>query len=128
MYVRSAFATIEAWIYVMKQIALRSHPDPNCRTISEAERAFAQEQEYKLTDQGDVETRRTKISLAPNLRFAFKLLSKACSVPFELDLSGSESQSFKRAIKIRDRITHPKTVSDINISDEDYKDVTTGLG
>jgi hypothetical protein len=57
MFVRSAFATVEALIYVMKQMALRAHPDPKCPTISEAERAFAQEYEYRLTDSGDVETR-----------------------------------------------------------------------
>ena len=128
MFVRSAFATIEAWIYVMKQIALVSHPDPKCPTISEAERAFAQELEYKLTDSGDVETRRTKISLEANLRFGFKLLAKAVSIPSELDVSGSEWQSFRRAIKIRDRITHPKSVADLNISDEDYNDLSVGFG
>jgi hypothetical protein len=128
MYVRSAFATIEAWIYVIKQMALRAHPDPKCPTISEAERAFAQEHEYRLTESGDVVTRRTKISLEANLRFGFKLLAKAGSVPSELDVSGAEWQSFKRAIKIRDRITHPKTVSDLNISDEDYNDVSGGFG
>ena len=128
IYVRSVFATIEAYIYVLKQIALRMHPDPKCPTISEAERAFAHEQEYRLTDSGDVITRRTKISLEANIRFAFKLLAKAGSLPSELDVSGSEWQSFRRAIKIRDRITHPKSVSDLNISDEDDKDVSVGFG
>jgi hypothetical protein len=128
MHVRSISATIEAFIYVWKQTALRAHPDPKCPAISEAERAFAQEQEYRLADSGDIEIRRTKISLEANLRFAFKLLAKACSVPFELDLSGSEWPSFRRAIKIRDRITHPKSVSDLNISDEDANDVSEGFG
>jgi hypothetical protein len=128
MYVRSAFATIEAWLYVWKRIALSAHPDPKCSTISEAERTFAQEHEYRLTDSGEVETRRTKISLAANLRFGFKLLAKAASVPSELDVSGSEWQTFRRAIKIRDRITHPKSVSDLNISDEDFNDVSVGFG
>src|ERR1017187_10593828 len=58
MHVRSIFATIDAWIYVWKQIALKAHPDPKCPTISEAERAFAQEQEYRLADSGDVEITR----------------------------------------------------------------------
>jgi len=128
VFVRSAFATIEAEVYVMKQMAVSWHPGLKWRpTISEAERAFAQEHEYRLTDSGDVETRRAKISLEANLRFAFKLLAKAGSVPSELDVSGSEWQSFRRAIKIRDRITHPKSVSDLNISDEDYNEVTAGL-
>jgi hypothetical protein len=128
MYVRSVFATIEAWIYVMKQMALAAHPDPECPTISESERAFAQEQEYRLTDSGDVEIRRAKISLEVNLRFAFKLFAKSGYVSSELDVSGSEWQTFRRAIKIRDRITHPKSVSDLNISDDDFKDATAGLG
>lgn len=128
MFVRSVFATIEAWIYVMKQIALRMHPDPKCPTISEAERAFAQELEYKLADSGDVETRRAKISLEANLRFGFKLLAKAGKLSSELDVSGSEWRSFCRAVKIRDRITHPKSVSELNISDEDYNAVSAGFG
>jgi hypothetical protein len=128
IYVRSTFALIEAWIYVMKQIALAMHPDPRCPTISEAERAFAQEQEYRLTDSGDVEIRRTKISLEANLRFGFKLMAKSGSILSELDVSGSEWQSFRRAAKIRDRITHPKSVADLIISDEDYNDVSVGFG
>jgi hypothetical protein len=43
-------------------------------------------------------------------------------------VSGSEWQSFRRAIKIRDRITHPKSVANLNISDEDYNDVSVGFG
>jgi hypothetical protein len=128
IYVRSVFATIEAWIYAMKQMALKWHPDPMCPTISEAERAFAQELEYKLTDSGEVESRRAKISLEVNLRFAFRLFAKSGYLTSDLDVSGSEWQVFRRAIKIRDRITHPKSVSDLNISDDDFKDVTTGLG
>jgi len=128
MYIRSAFATIEAWIYVMKQIALRAHPDPNCATINQAERAFAQEQEYKLADSGDVEIRRTKISLQANVRFAFKLLAKAGSVEQQLNVSSSEWQAFRRAITVRDRITHPKSVSELVITDEDYNDVSVGFG
>src|ERR1035441_1764804 len=128
MYVRATFATIEAWIYVMKQMALAWHPDPKCPTISEAERAFAQEQEYRLTDSGDVEIRRTKISLEANLRFGFKLMATSGSILSELDVSGSEWQSLRRAIKIRDRITHPKSVADLNISDEHYNDVSAGFG
>ncbi len=44
LYTRSVFALIEALIFVMKQMALSFHPEPNCETISQAERVFAQEQ------------------------------------------------------------------------------------
>lgn len=123
MRIRSTFATIEALTYVWKQIALAAHPNPQCSVITEAERAFAQEQEFRLTETGDVEIRRTKISLEANLRFAHKLLAKSCSITSELDVSRIGWQSLKRAIKIRDRITHPKHVSDVTISAEEYTDV-----
>jgi len=128
MYIRSTFATIEALTYVWKQIALEAHPDPRCPVITEAERAFAHEQEYKLTDKGDVEIRRTKIALEANIRFAFKLLAKSASISSELNVSGSEWQSLRRAIKIRDRITHPKHISDLTISDEECNDVSAAFG
>jgi len=81
-----------------------------------------------LTDSGDVEIRRAKISLETNLRFGFKLMAKSDSIVSELDLSGSEWQSFRRAIRVRDRITHPKSFADLIISNEDFNDVTAGFG
>ncbi len=118
---------IEAVIYVMKQIAVEAHPDPKCPTISEAERAFAAEREVKLTAEGDVEQRAAKIPLETNIRFAFKLLAKASGVSTVLDVSGPEWQSLQRAIKVRDRITHPKTISDLAISDAELSDVVIGF-
>lgn len=128
MFIRATFASTEASIYVLKQTALIQRHNPMCPTISEAERTFAQEQEYKLTDTGEVEIRQAKISLEANMRFAFKLLGKALSIPSALDVSGSGWQSFKRAIKIRDRITHPKSVSDLTVSDEEVNDLAIAFG
>jgi len=127
MFVRVTFASIEALIFVMKQIALVAHPDPKCPTISEAERAFAMELDFKLTLSGDVEQRAAKIPLETNIRFAFKLLAKASNAPTVLDVSGPEWQSLQRAIKVRDRITHPKNISDLTISDEELSDVVIGF-
>jgi hypothetical protein len=124
IYVRSTFASIEAVIYVIKQIALAAHPDVKCQTITEAERAFAQEQTYKLTDSGDVKIHLAKITLETNIRFSFKLLAKACEIPSKLDVSGPEWQSFQRAINVRDRITHPKVVADLTVSDTEFREVS----
>jgi hypothetical protein len=127
MLVRGIFATIEAVIYVTKQIALAAQSDPKCPTISEAERAFAMERDFKLTPSGDVVQRDAKIPLEANIRFAFKLLAKAGSASTLLDVSGLEWQSLQRAIKVRDRITHPKNISDLTISDAELSDVMIGF-
>jgi hypothetical protein len=127
MLVRVIFATIEALIYVMKQIALAAHPDPKCPTISEAERAFAIERDFRLAPSGDVEQRTAKIPLETNIRFAFKLLAKAGTIPTALDVSGPEWQSLQAAIKVRDRITHPRSISDLTISDAELSGVMIGF-
>jgi hypothetical protein len=127
MLIRGIFASIEALIFVTKQLALVLHPDPKCPTISEAERAFAMDRDFKLTPSGDVEQRAAKISLETNIRFAFKLLAKATEAPTVLDVSGPEWRSLQRAIKVRDRITHPKNISDLTISDEELADVMIGF-
>jgi len=127
MHIRGIFATIEAVIYVMKQIALAAHPDPKCLTISEAERAFAMERVFKLMPSGDVEQQAAKIPLETNIKFAFKLLAKAGSASTVLDISGTEWQSLQGAIKVRDRITHPKNISDLTISDTELSDAMIGF-
>ena len=127
MIVRVTFATIEAAIYVFKQFALAADFEPNGPTISEAERGFAVEREFKLMPSGDVEQRAAKISLETNIRFTFKLLVKASKAPLALDISGPQWQSLQRAIKVRDRITHPKNISDLTISDAEFPDVIVGF-
>jgi hypothetical protein len=41
----------------------------------------------------------------------------------ELDVGGSEWQSFLEAIKVRNRITHPKKTADLVVSQDDLKNV-----
>ena len=127
LYTRSVFALIEALIFVMKQMALSFHPEPDCETISQAERVFAQEQVYRLSESGDIEVHRNKVTLETNIKFSFKLFAKSGYVSATLDVSGSEWQALKKAIKVRDRITHPKKVADIEILDHEFEAVRTSL-
>jgi hypothetical protein len=119
LFIRSSFATIEAMIFVMKQIAVVVHPDPDCQMLTQADKAFAHEQEFKLTNTGDVEIRPAKIPLEANVQFAFKLLAKSTSTSSVLDVAGHQWQAFQGAIKLRDRITHRKKLSDLPVSDEE---------
>lgn len=127
LYTRSVFALIEALIFVMKQMALSFHSEPDCETISQAERVFALEQVYRLSDSGDIEVHRNKITLETNIKFSFKLFAKSGYVSATLDVSGSEWQALKNAIKVRDRTTHPKTIADLEILDHEFEDVRTSL-
>jgi hypothetical protein len=128
MWIRAAFATLEALIYVWKQMAVEYHPDPNCSVITHAERVFAREQEYCLSEKGEVKIRGAKVSLKTNIKFAYKLLAKAGSTTSELDTSGQEWDSLLKAIAVRDRITHPKSTGDLIITGDEYKTVSRAFG
>jgi hypothetical protein len=119
---------LEALIYAWKQMAVEYHPDPDCKVITQAERVFAEEKEYGLSDKGDVEIRRGKVGLKTNIKFAYKLLAKAGSIPLELDVSGTGWQSLVKAIEIRDRITHPKNTNDLILTADENNTVSRAFG
>lgn len=129
MWVRTSFATLEALIYAWKQMAVEYHPDPDCKVITQAERVFAEEKQYRLSDDGDVEVRKGKVDLETNIRFAYKLLAKSGSIPSKLNERGSsEWQTLQKAIEIRNRITHPKSTRDLVLTGDEYNTVSHAFG
>ncbi|HXD34659.1 MAG TPA: hypothetical protein VN643_26295 [Pyrinomonadaceae bacterium] len=75
-----------------------------------------QETSYQLTDAGEVKWKKAKLRLDSNLIFCFRMLAKAARVEFELKRDGEGWKDFKTAIGIRDRLTHPRRLEDINVS------------
>jgi hypothetical protein len=112
--IRSVFSYIEAITYSIKALILS---DPDSSKLSEGEKVFASELTYDLKSNGDVVIRPTKIQLTSNVRFTFKIFSKIFGSWTELDTAGQGWECLQRSIKVRDRITHPKTSSDLAISD-----------
>lgn len=117
--IRTAFALIEALVFAMKTIAIRS-PGPGA--LSHGEIALAQEEDYELSDKGDVQVRPARLSFLKNLRFAFYLFEKTTGAEHQLDVAGNGWQSLQRAIKVRDRLMHPKWPSDLKVTDNEARD------
>jgi hypothetical protein len=60
-----------------------------------------------------------------NFKFAFQAMSAVVGIEFDLNLGHDPRwQSFRMALEIRNRITHPKHVHDMTISDEEIVHVT----
>jgi hypothetical protein len=116
--VRSLFACIEGMSYRMKYVALIMARNHSVR-LSPAERALMKEESYDLNDKGEAAISKSKLRTADNLLFSLKIAARACKTPFEIDKGGEGWGSFKDALKIRDRITHPKNSQDLLISDEE---------
>jgi hypothetical protein len=117
-YVRALFAAIEGINYRMKHLAINLS-DSNQITFTVAEKAALLEESYDIDDKGNAVIVKGKLRTANNLLFSFKSLAQAFGVSHEVDKNSSEWNCFKEAIKIRDRITHPKCMNDLTISDKE---------
>ncbi len=112
--VRAIFVYIEAVIEIIK-IELRSNirTDFITPTLSDRESRLLGSLSIFRTDDH-------RIGLLDNLKGTFKLASRLWELQdFELDTGGLDYEDFRRAKVARDRLTHPKTYCDIQITDED---------
>jgi hypothetical protein len=121
-YVRTTFAFIEGMTFGIKQFTFGVAKKAGVRLL-EAEKALLAEEDYDLDDKGEVTTASAKISITRNVRFAFKILGRAGAFSYELKVDDEGWDSFKKSIKIRDRLMHPKRSEDLAISDQELETV-----
>jgi len=117
-FIRAVFAYLEATTYSVKAWSA-GYCMENDIEITPQERYFATDTEYELDEKGKVIEAIAKISLARNIRFALSLNRRAHKVAEPFDASVKWWGCLREAIKIRDRLTHPKMPADLDVSPED---------
>lgn len=118
-YVRTVFASIEAVIYVLKQHALQHR---QLGGFSDGEIAMLEEKTY-TPDKGKGRAKPKFLRLNENFPFAIGVLYRVLKSPFKLDKKGKEWEAFKKAIEVRNRITHPKLLELLGVNDEEIEAV-----
>jgi len=116
--IRAIFAYIEAATFSVKAWSAGYCMDHDI-DITPQERYFATDTEYELNEKGEVVEAVAKISLSRNVRFAIAMIRKAHSIKEPFNASVEWWSQLKKAIKVRDRFTHPKLPGDLDISGED---------
>lgn len=116
--VRAIFAFAEGVTFQVKQCALGGEA---ARSFSEAEAALASDMTYGLADSGRVVPRPARIRFLPNLRFAIDLLARAEQVEWCIDTTSLGWKALTQAVRLRDRLMHPKTLSDLCVSDAEIR-------
>jgi hypothetical protein len=117
-FIRSVFALIEGFTYRLKQVALEASKKFSIE-LSKSEIALLLEESYEVNDKGHAETKPDYIQLPKNIKFAFRMYSHAYSLNYQLKIDDDGWLSFKEALKVRNRLTHPKSTSDVSVSDQD---------
>ena len=117
-YIRVLFASIELAIYLLKRTVLIAASSES-GALTFAELAMLREQAFSLDENGKVRIRENFLRVADNLRFTIGCVEKGFGLSLNFDVANKHWADFKQAIKIRNRITHPKTHQDLDITDEE---------
>ena len=116
--IRAAFAYIEGLTFSVKCKAASKCLDEGIE-ITPQESYVAVEVDYDLDDKGEVVERPAQIKLTRNIRFAFALTERANKLMPQFDPSGEWWSCLREAIKVRNRLMHPRMPGDLNVTPDE---------
>lgn len=114
--VRAAFAAIEGLHWQLKRDVL-AHGLSN---LSAHEYAAMVEETYSVDDRGNVNTFPRFLPLTTAIRLVVNVVRRY-RPDYSLDFNHVGWANLKAAVDIRNRLVHPKTVEDLNVSDDELK-------
>lgn len=119
-YIRSIFAMIEGSVWVLKQIVLHAPvQEGHVKRLSAAEYALLSDKTYELKSNGQPKEQTKYLKLPDNFRFTFNVLKKYFKADLDLGIGTVAWNNFLEAQKIRNRITHPKTSEEFEVSNSE---------
>jgi hypothetical protein len=124
-YVRAIFALIEAVIEQHKRLLL-DLTQRKVITLETGVSAALSETIYVVRDNGSVTAREQYLQMQRKLRAVYRAAEAAFGQPMNMPFGDQGWASFQTAVAIRDRITHPKTFQDCDISGADLDEVDRG--
>jgi len=119
-YVRAAFAAIEAVIFWIKYRELRSYErSGGDRILTPGELSLLREETYTLNHAGQVHVQQRFVPLDQNIRFIVKVCFHEEDVVQRIDFGGSDWANFREAMRMRNRLAHPKRSHEMDVSDSE---------
>ena len=123
-FVRTAFAAIEGWLWNYKQEVQSAVG--TVREFSALEEAALSETSYLITDTGKLRAQTRFTPIATMFRFVTRTAEEQYGATL-VDFETSDWKNFNDAIAIRNRITHPKSIPDLTLSERDIAAVKNAL-
>ena len=120
---RTYFAFVEGLAYQLRQVTIASLEGSHL--LTQAELALLKEERFQLNSKGEPECRENFQSVLPNLLFSIRCYVKNHGASYSPDTGHNGWESMRRAVAVRDRITHPKSASGLEITEEDVAHFTS---
>ena len=124
-YVRVMLAFVEGMTSAFKGFTL-DQSDKKGVVLSPGQLALLREEQYELQS-GDAAVRQKLLPAADNVLFAICMLARVVGEAPPTVTGDQGWQAFRRAIKVRNRVTHPRLPHDLAVSDDDLVDVDKGI-
>jgi hypothetical protein len=113
--IRAAFAYIEGATFVLKVAATFDAEEKNI-DLTPQQHHFIFEADFEINDKGQVTEKPAQIPLVRNVLFAFSVFAEANGIPYKLDTKARWWMLMLSSIRVRDRLMHPRTPSDLDVS------------
>ena len=118
--VRTTFSCIEAHLSHLKASALALTTDQD-GLFSEDEKLALQDQEKRVSKSGQITLIPARLTMKENIKLAFSAFSRVAETRHVVDLGNQGAVHFFEAVKVRDRVVHPKSARDWKVSDAEME-------
>jgi hypothetical protein len=117
--IRTIFAGAEAIVWYMKALTARV-VELNAELYSPYELAALKDETYTVATNGKVNVRANFVPISTSLRLISSLLLCAQVSDVSLELHPSAMATLEQSLKIRHRLTHPKSATDMDVTVADF--------
>ena len=115
-FVRATCSAIDAQAWQLKMYVIESVLTK--KTTSVHDISALKEESYAINDKGEIYVQPRGYSLKVGLRLVYSILKKH-DVPVHIDFGSTDWKNIDDAVKIRNRVMHPKCMGDISVSESD---------
>jgi hypothetical protein len=122
--IRTAFAAIEGLVWIFREQVVTAAEETY--GLEDGEREVLQERQLSVSEQGKISAQSRFLGLIPTVRLVARIASRINGAA-HCDFGSSQWDDFRKAIAIRNRITHPKSAEDLHLSKADVDQVTNAL-
>lgn len=112
-FVRATCSAIEAQSWQLKMYVIENVLTKKTTSIHDI--SALKEESYAINDKGEIYVQPRAYSVKVGLRLVYSIL-KRHGVPVHIDFGSADWKNIDAAVKIRNRVMHPKCMGDISVS------------
>lgn len=122
--IRTAFAAIEGLVWIFREQVVAAAQETY--GLEDDEQEVLRERQLSVSEQGKISAQSKFLGLTPTIRLVARIADRINDTE-HFDFGSSEWDGFRKAIGIRNRITHPKSAYDLRLSKTDVDQVIRAL-